>query len=136
MTNKRDTSFGIKELADLGGVSRRTVRYYVQRGLLPTPTGTGRGSHYTQEHLDRLVQIRTWQEDGVTLAEIERRVGLQPEATPEMPPPVAAVPGGEDWTRITLHPGVELHVQTQTSLTEADTDRILKSIRAVLGGTQ
>ena len=37
--------YNIDELADLGGVSRRTVRYYVQEGLLPAPLGVGRGRH-------------------------------------------------------------------------------------------
>ena len=72
MGTKRDTKYGISELATLGEVSRRTVRYYVQRGLIPAPTGTGRGKHYTPEHLERLIRVRTWQEEGVSLAEIER----------------------------------------------------------------
>jgi len=38
-----DERYSVGELADLGGVSRRTVRYYVQEGLLPTPLGVGRG---------------------------------------------------------------------------------------------
>jgi hypothetical protein len=32
----QEPRYGIDELAERGGVSRRTVRYYVQRGLLPT----------------------------------------------------------------------------------------------------
>jgi len=31
--------FSVGELAELGGVSRRTVRYYVQEGLIPAPLG-------------------------------------------------------------------------------------------------
>lgn len=132
MTDKRDTKFGIKELAAEGGVSRRTVRYYVQRGLLPPPTGTGRGNHYTQEHLDRLVQVRTWQEEGVTLAEIEER--LRPaDPEPAAEPAPVAVPD-EVWRRFALRAGIELHVQTQTRLSEAETERILDSIRSILGG--
>ena len=46
--------YGIAELAALGGVTRRTVRYYVQQGLLPAPLGVGRGRHYGPEHLARL----------------------------------------------------------------------------------
>ena len=36
-----DALYAIGELADLGGISRRTVRYYVQEGLLPPPRGLG-----------------------------------------------------------------------------------------------
>src|SRR6266849_5215767 len=71
--NRDERCYGIKELAELGGVTRRTVRYYVQRGLLPTPLGTGRGPHYTAAHLERLIHIRTLQETGVPLAEIAAR---------------------------------------------------------------
>ena len=49
--------YGILELAELGGVSRRTVRYYVQEGLLPAPLGVGRGRHYGPAHLEQLITI-------------------------------------------------------------------------------
>ena len=62
--------YNIDELADLGGVSRRTVRYYVQEGLLPAPLGVGRGRHYGRPHLDRLLEVKAWQEAGLSLVEI------------------------------------------------------------------
>jgi DNA-binding transcriptional MerR regulator len=37
--------YAIGDLAELAGVSRRTIRYYVQEGLVPAPLGLGRGSH-------------------------------------------------------------------------------------------
>lgn len=123
--------YGIADLARLGGVSRRTVRYYVQRGLLPVPTGTGRGSHYTQAHLDQLVAVRTLQEQGVPLAEIAARLDAagpvdgavaQGPETPETdrPPAAAAAhplmaapppPPTSLWTRVALRDGVELHLR-------------------------
>ena len=60
----------IQELADLGDVSRRTVRYYVQEGLLPAPLGIGRGRHYGPEHLDRLLQVKALQSAGRSLDDI------------------------------------------------------------------
>ena len=85
--NRDERCYGIKELAELGGVTRRTVRYYVQRGLLPTPLGTGRGPHYTLAHLERLIHIRQMQETGVPLAEIAVRfdgVAQMPVSAPEV----------------------------------------------------
>ena len=87
--NRDERCYRIKELAELGGVTRRTVRYYVQRGLLPTPLGTGRGPHYTPTHLERLIQIRQLQETGVPLAEIAARLDGAPQmpvSAPEVPP--------------------------------------------------
>ena len=67
-----DERYAVGELADLGGVSRRTVRYYVQEGLIPAPLGVGRGDHYGREHLDRLLQVKALQEAGRSLDEIRQ----------------------------------------------------------------
>ncbi len=67
-----ETRFAIGDLADRGGVSRRTVRYYVQEGLLPAPLGVGRGNHYGREHLDQLLRVKVLQESGLTLDEIRQ----------------------------------------------------------------
>jgi DNA-binding transcriptional MerR regulator len=101
--------YNIDELADLGGVSRRTVRYYVQEGLLPPPLGVGRGRHYGRPHLDRLIEVRTWQEAGLSLGEIRaRRTPSRGGGRPESAP--AQTPARSTWHRLTLAPGVELHV--------------------------
>ena len=64
MCDVRESRHAIGELADLGGVSRRTVRYYVQEGLLPAPLGVGRGRHYGAEHLEQLLKVKALQEQG------------------------------------------------------------------------
>ncbi len=102
-----DPTYSIGELADLAGVSRRTVRYYIQRGLLPAPDGAGRGSRYTQRHLDALIEIRRLQESGIPLPEIAARLEGQPWPEPE-PLPIAG--SLSVWTRIPLADGVELHL--------------------------
>ncbi len=76
--------FSVGELAELGGVSRRTVRYYVQEGLIPTPYGVGRGSHYGPEHLEELLKVKAMQEQGMTLETIRRRLSGE-AATASMP---------------------------------------------------
>ena len=59
--------YNIETLAKLSGLTRRTIRYYVQRGLLKPPQGGGRGSYYTDEHLEQLKKIKKWSEQGVPL---------------------------------------------------------------------
>jgi DNA-binding transcriptional MerR regulator len=51
----------LTELAEEAGVSPRTVRYYVQRGLLPAPPFKGPDTVYGEEHLLRLKAIRVLQ---------------------------------------------------------------------------
>ncbi len=129
--------YGIAELAEAGDVSRRTIRYYVQRGLLTAPTGTGRGKHYTQEHLETLVQIRKWQENGVPLSEIEARLVSRSEVSPKPVEP-AEIPEDQPvlWARHPLHPGVELMVQTGAAPDAAQIERIVRAVRTALGGEQ
>ncbi len=104
--------YTIDELAQLAGVTRRTVRYYVSRGLLPPPEGLGRGPHYTQEHLLRLEEIRNRQLAGESLEEIEvalnRKSGEEPEkdASENVP-----APSMDTWTRVPIFDGVELHLR-------------------------
>jgi DNA-binding transcriptional MerR regulator len=105
-------AYNIDELAALAGVTRRTVRYYVTRGLLPSPTGLGRGRHYTAEHLARLVEIRERQEAGEPLSEIEARLSCQDSGAPSSgTPPPGEAPGLEPWTRLIVEDGIELHLR-------------------------
>jgi len=97
----------LAELCDRSGVTPRTVRYYVQQGLLPAP-GLGVGARYGQEHQDRLQLIRQLQKRHLPLAEIRRRLepldavavrallepAAQPEAHAPTPPAPASVPAG------------------------------------------
>lgn len=109
--------YSIDELADLGGVSRRTVRYYVQEGLLPSPLGVGRGRHYGRPHLDRLLEVKAWQEAGLSLDEIRARRAPAPASgsgsvTPRLSRPLPR----STWRRLSLAPGVELHVAQDVRL--------------------
>ena len=107
--------YNIDELADLGGVSRRTIRYYVQEGLLPAPLGVGRGRHYGRPHLDRLLEVRAWQEAGLSLVEI--RAGRTPHAGGGKPGPRPSQPLPRSaWRRLELGTGIELHVADDVRL--------------------
>lgn len=101
--------YAIGDLARLAGVSRRTVRYYVQEGLIPAPLGLGRGNHYGPEHLEQLLRVKALQEAGKSLDEIRRGPDERSLADPvRTTQPQAA--RRSLWRRITLAPGVELHV--------------------------
>jgi DNA-binding transcriptional MerR regulator len=109
-----ETRYGVDELAELSGVSRRTVRYYIQEGLLTPPFGLGRGSHYGREHLEQLLRVKAMQEQGLALEEIRGVLSGKKPPRPMAPPP-ANVPRAS-WTRIELAPGVELHVSSTVRL--------------------
>jgi DNA-binding transcriptional MerR regulator len=67
-------SFDLNDLCERVGVTPRTVRYYVQQGLLPSPGARGPGARYDQGHLDRLSLIKRLQRQHLPLAEIRRRL--------------------------------------------------------------
>ncbi len=69
-----DDRYSLTELADLAGVTPRTVRYYLGQGLLPATGQTGPGSKYEAGHLARLRLIRRLQGEHLPLAEIRRRI--------------------------------------------------------------
>jgi DNA-binding transcriptional MerR regulator len=110
--------YAIGDLADLAGVSRRTVRYYVQEGVLPAPFGVGRGNHYGREHLERILQVKALQEAGRTLDDIRRALRGHDDASVLLRPLVEAVPPlpRTTWRRFVLAPGVELNVSSDVRL--------------------
>ncbi|MFT4227981.1 MerR family transcriptional regulator [Micropruina sp.] len=60
-----------RELAELAGTTRRTVRHYHEIGLLPEPTQQSNGYRlYGVEHLLRLLRIRRLTQLGLTLNQI------------------------------------------------------------------
>ena len=66
--------YELSELSGLAGVTPRTVRYYIQQGLLRSPGAPGPGAKYDAGHLDRLRLIRRLQREHLPLAEIRRRL--------------------------------------------------------------
>jgi DNA-binding transcriptional MerR regulator len=103
-----DERYSLTELADLGGVTPRTVRYYLAQGLLPAVGQTGPGAKYDDRHLARLRLIRRLQGEHLPLAEIRRRLeGL-----------------AED----------EIRELAQTGLPEPPTDSALEYLQTILRG--
>jgi DNA-binding transcriptional MerR regulator len=70
--------YTLSELAKLGDVTARTVRYYIAQGLLPAPEQLGPKTRYTDSHLDRLRLIRRLQSAHLPLAEIRRQLSSLP----------------------------------------------------------
>ncbi|HXG71604.1 MAG TPA: MerR family transcriptional regulator [Gemmatimonadaceae bacterium] len=102
-------TFDLSQLADRAGVSPRTVRYYIQQGLLPSPESKGPGAHYRNEHLDRLQIIKRLQQDHLPLAEI-RRMLEEAEGDPRgmralLQAPMRSGSSAQEYIRQALRPG-------------------------------
>jgi len=74
MSNER---YSLSDLSDLTGIESRTIRSYIERGLLPGAEARGRAASYSAEHLSRLrvIQALRRARPGITLNEV--RIVLQ-----------------------------------------------------------
>ena len=71
----------LQDLSERSGCQPRTIRYYVQEGLLPKPQHRGPRATYAPDAVERLTIIRAWQQRGQTLDEIRSRLAqMAPEA--------------------------------------------------------
>lgn len=62
----------VEDLSEETGVSVDTIRFYQKRRLLQPPVREGRLAWYGADHLNRLLRIRELQNQGLSLALIER----------------------------------------------------------------
>jgi len=70
-------SYSLTELADATGIEARTIRSYIERGLLPNAQARGRGASYSVEHLARLRVIQSLRRARPNIALSEIRILLQ-----------------------------------------------------------
>jgi DNA-binding transcriptional MerR regulator len=64
----------IEDLAEESGLSLRTIRYYMQEGLLPGPDTAGKYASYSQTHLDHLAMIQRLKALHLPLKEIRHLI--------------------------------------------------------------
>jgi DNA-binding transcriptional MerR regulator len=140
--------FTAAELGAKVGVSARTVRYYTAEHVLPPPQFRGSATRYLREHLIHLAAIRYLQrEHGLSLAAIRQHLNplpvpelerlasfILPELAPPPPvPPVSPTPArsaSDAWHRLTLVPGLEIHLHAAASAeVKAIAQRIVSGIR-------
>ena len=65
-----EKTFTLDELCTLTDLTKRTVRYYMQLGLVERPIGETRAAHYTSRHLEQLLRVKQLTEAGVSLERI------------------------------------------------------------------
>jgi DNA-binding transcriptional MerR regulator len=98
--------YTIDQLCEMTGLTRRTIRYYVQEGLVDPPAGRGRGGFYNDSHLRQLNNIKSLRDRKVSLAAISAQMRAGPLGDEE--------PDKSDrevWARIEVIPGVEVSIR-------------------------
>ncbi len=115
----KDRIFSIDELCTLVEMNKRKIRFYIQKGLIDRPEGTGKGAFYTHRHLEQLLTIRKWKDAGLTLERIQELLDDEQHTAAgdkPVPPPRAKKTGTiEVWSHLHIADGVELHIEPQRS---------------------
>ena len=120
-------TFSLDELCALTDLTKRTVRYYVQIGLVNRPEGETRAAKYSPQHLEQLLLVKKWTAAGVSLDRI--RELLQGGSAPV--PERGRVPGSiEVCSHLHVAQGVELVIEpTRAGLTP---EQLRLFVRAVM----
>ncbi len=122
------SKFSLEELSSQLAMSKRTIRFYIQQGLVDRPEGQKRGSYYVERHLLQLSNIQQWQKAGYSLERIREchEQGLTPAET--LPPShhgiIASV-----WSRFVVVNGLELNINPAlTGLNADQVEELLKTL--------
>ena len=98
----------LNELCVLADLPIRTMRYYVQQGLVDRPEGETRAARYGARQLEQVLQIKKWSAAGVSLDRIRELLHGQ-----EAPvPPRARQPGSvEVCSHLHVADGLEIVIE-------------------------
>lgn len=124
-----DKKYTFEELCTLTGVSSRTLRYYIQIGLVDKPIGQTRGAHYLSLHIEKILRIKQLTEAGISLERIREVLSGSPMPLPERtkkPGDIAVR------THLWVGEGIELEVSAETAgLSPEQLRQFLKGVMQV-----
>ena len=120
-------TFSLDELCTLTDLPKRTVRYYMQMGLVDRPIGETRAAHYLSQHLDQLLKVKQLSDAGISL---ERIAEIQNGE--ELPiPPKPRNPGDiQVKSHIHIAPGIELQISPEEA--DMSPEQIRALVKAVM----
>ncbi len=94
----------------MSDVPKRTVRYYIQLGLVDRPIGETRAAHYTQDHLNQLLRVKSLAAAGVSLDRIRQVLSGEPEPVPAPRRQPGSV---QVRSHLFVAPGVEIQIDPE-----------------------
>ena len=107
-----DKNYTFEELCALTGLSTRTLRYYIQIGLVDKPIGQTRAAHYLSSHLEKILRIKQLSEAGISLERIrEVLLGGSLPLTERIKRPGQVEVSSHLW----VTDGIELEVSPETA---------------------
>ena len=126
--------FSLDELCQLADYPKRTVRYYIQLGLVSRPVGEARAARYTGEHLNQLRRIKQLTISGVSLRRVAEIL-----AGAELSVPLIQRRPGDVEIRNHVHvaPGLEFQIIPSLALlTPEQMRRFIKGVIKLVNAAQ
>lgn len=121
--------YTLSELCVLADLPVRTLRYYVQQGLVDRPVGETRAARYGARHLEQLLLIKKWTGAGVSL---ERVRELLQGAAPTVPPRAKAAGSIEVCSHLTVTDGLEVVISPgRAGLSPEQVRQFVKGVMAL-----
>lgn len=122
---KSALDYSLDDLSVLVELPRRTVRYYIQLGLVDRPKGETRAARYTRAHVDQLLLVKKWTLAGMSLERIREMKEAGPE--PSLPLPTRRPGSVEVWSHLLIAEGVELMIEpTRAGLAPEQVRQLLR----------
>lgn len=124
-----ETTHSLADLCALLELPRRTVRYYIQIGLVDRPDGETRAARYGARHVEQLLRIRKWTAAGVSLERIRELLHGEP---PDVLPRAPAAGTVEVRSHITVAAGVEVVIEPgRAGLSPQQVRQLLRGVMAL-----
>jgi hypothetical protein len=124
MTTK---TFSLDDICTLVDLPRRTVRYYMQLGLVDRSVGETRAAHYTSKHLHQLLRVKQLADAGVSLDRIREVM-----SGAEVPVPIRPKRAGSIQVRSHLFVAEGIEIQISPEEAGMSPEQIRAFVREVM----
>jgi DNA-binding transcriptional MerR regulator len=127
-------TFSLDEVCRLTDYPKRTVRYYIQLGLVSRPVGEARAARYTGEHVTQLLKIKEFSTAGVSLQRIRDVLAGE---DPPVPPRQRHAGSVEVRSHIYIAPGLEIQIAPEEAgLTPEQTRALIREVIKLAGAAR
>jgi DNA-binding transcriptional MerR regulator len=122
-------SYTLNELCVLADLPVRTVRYYVQNGLIDRPDGETRAARYGTTHLEQALLVRKWTAAGLSLERVKELLHGETPAVPAKPKAAGSI---EVCSHLFVADGLEVVIEpTRAGLTPEQVRKFVKGAMAL-----
>jgi len=122
-------TYTLTELCVLADLPVRTLRYYVQNGLIDRPDGETRAARYGAKHLEQALLVRKWTAAGVSLERIKELLHGAAPAVPAKPKAPGSI---EVCSHLVVADGLEMVIEpTRAGMTPEQVRTFAKGVMAL-----